>query len=205
MWIKGRVWKWCEKRVFVSFSREELSLVWTHFKLCQCLSSDLISASPSSFRHWECSKLHDSSKPRGCPRPCDTSAALIQIPVPGAVADTGKPQLLLAALSPVLDVGTWAQWGFLRASWQKKSNCWNASVYICNSITLEQFHFLWTSLKVCFCLLLPWIIHSLRMRVIGVWLSQAGLLCPLSSNCFGMLQASVIFPAFVLSIHCSWC
>lgn len=36
--------------------------------------------------------------------------------------------------------------------------------------------------------------------VIGVWLSQAGLLYPLSADCFGMFEDSVIFPAFLVVI-----
>lgn len=36
--------------------------------------------------------------------------------------------------------------------------------------------------------------------MIGVWLSQAGLLYPLSADCFGMFEDSVIFPAFVLVV-----
>lgn len=58
---------------------------------------------------------------------------------------------------------------------------------------LQQLHFLWTSLKVCCYFLLTWIIHYLWMMVIGVWLSQAGLLYPLSSGCFGMLEDSSYF------------
>lgn len=43
------------------------------------------------------------------------------MPVPGALADTGKPQLLLAALTPVLDAGTWAEWGLWEQAGKRRT------------------------------------------------------------------------------------
>lgn len=205
--MKGRMWKWCEKRVFISFNRENRSFLFCGYISNFATVYHLILLVPppaasgiESAQSWMIAASQDDVQVLGTPV---QSLAECQSQEPWQTQGSHNCFWLLWPRAGCRYL-SWVR--IVRASWQKENrNCWNATVYICNAIILEQFHFLWTGLEVCFYLLLQWIIHSLWMRVIGAWLSQTGLLYPLSSNSFGMLQASVIFPAFVLSIHCSWC
>lgn len=187
MWMKGRMWKWCEKGVFVSFSRENRS-----FLFCGYISDFdgvyhlILLVPPPVASGIESVQSLAASQ--------DDVQVLV---TPGLSLSESQSQELWQTQGrhncfwllwtlcwmqvAELSVGFWEQAG------KRRRVIVETPLFTSNAITLEQFHFLWTSLKVCFYLLLPWIIHSLWMRVIGVWLSQAGLLCPLSSNCFGML------------------
>lgn len=114
MWMKGRMWKWREKKVFVSFSRENRS-----FLFCGCISNfasvyHLILLVPppaasgsTSVQSWMIAASRDAVQVLGTPV---QSFSESQSQEPWQTQ--GKPQLLLAALIPVLDAGTWAEWGF---------------------------------------------------------------------------------------------